>query len=425
MGKYPYFPSIESTWTKKQKFKDLEITEVASTPSNPPVNTFKIYFKSDGKLYKLNSSGTESQIGGGIEVTSNITIDGKTDTLGDWILLGKKIPSDLTSVTSTVNSDTAVTVAYTAIDSDMVSAVKVEHSPDNSVWTVATTSANATSHQVTGLTPNTNYYFRVTSSNVVGASGIVAGGTARTQIIPNTPTSFALTVSALKPILSWVNSSVGDPTPTYTIARSLSSGTGFTDIITGVSTPYTDTTTANDVTYYYKVKSVNSIGSSAYTSELSVTTSLSSPLVVSNATATYGDPIMRASPTTMGQYFSDPNLQGKTISAVRVWIAKNGTGGNATITCQINGQTIGTSHTSSVGSYGSGGSQVTFSGTPRVTPASAFHINFIMSGYSGSPPSDYCMGGYETGDPYADGYATQSSSQTGSGKDLVLEFDWT
>ena len=62
MGKYPYFPSVETTWKKKQKFTDLEITE-KTTPSNPASGFLKLYFKADGKLYKLNSSGVESTTG--------------------------------------------------------------------------------------------------------------------------------------------------------------------------------------------------------------------------------------------------------------------------------------------------------------------------------------------------------------------------
>lgn len=41
----------------------LDHTEVA-TPASPAASTWRTYFKSDGKFYKLNSSGTESEIGG-------------------------------------------------------------------------------------------------------------------------------------------------------------------------------------------------------------------------------------------------------------------------------------------------------------------------------------------------------------------------
>jgi hypothetical protein len=63
MGKYPYFPKVNSTWNKKQKFDSISIKE-DTTPSNPDSDYEKLYFKSDGELYKLNSSGVESVVGG-------------------------------------------------------------------------------------------------------------------------------------------------------------------------------------------------------------------------------------------------------------------------------------------------------------------------------------------------------------------------
>ena len=59
MGKYPYFPKVNSTWNKKQKFDSISIKEI-TTPDNPDSDYEKLYFKADGKLYKLNSSGTEA-----------------------------------------------------------------------------------------------------------------------------------------------------------------------------------------------------------------------------------------------------------------------------------------------------------------------------------------------------------------------------
>jgi hypothetical protein len=59
MGKYPYFPKVKSTWNKKQKFDSISIKEI-TTPDNPDSDYEKLYFKADGKLYKLNSSGTEA-----------------------------------------------------------------------------------------------------------------------------------------------------------------------------------------------------------------------------------------------------------------------------------------------------------------------------------------------------------------------------
>jgi hypothetical protein len=41
-----------------------EWSEIA-TPTNPASTKHKVYFKSDGKMYRLNSSGTEVEVGAG------------------------------------------------------------------------------------------------------------------------------------------------------------------------------------------------------------------------------------------------------------------------------------------------------------------------------------------------------------------------
>jgi hypothetical protein len=51
----------------------IRMTQIA-TPSSPPSTNFLIYPKSDGKLYILNSSGVEAQVGGGS--ASSVTFAG-------------------------------------------------------------------------------------------------------------------------------------------------------------------------------------------------------------------------------------------------------------------------------------------------------------------------------------------------------------
>ena len=44
--------------------KESLVLEEIATPANPPASNWKLYIKSDEKLYKLDSSGTESEVGG-------------------------------------------------------------------------------------------------------------------------------------------------------------------------------------------------------------------------------------------------------------------------------------------------------------------------------------------------------------------------
>jgi hypothetical protein len=82
MGKYPYFPKIKSTWNKAQEYEQV------STPSNPTTNNNKLYFKNDGSLYKLDSLGVESEVGGGggLDPDTEMEINGITLKLKEWIL---------------------------------------------------------------------------------------------------------------------------------------------------------------------------------------------------------------------------------------------------------------------------------------------------------------------------------------------------
>jgi hypothetical protein len=44
--------------------KSVGFAEQGSTPANPSAGNRKLYFKTDGKLYKLNSAGTEVEVAG-------------------------------------------------------------------------------------------------------------------------------------------------------------------------------------------------------------------------------------------------------------------------------------------------------------------------------------------------------------------------
>lgn len=50
--------------------KPFELVEFSAAPSNPVAGSRKVYAKTDGKLYQLNSSGVETELtnvaGGGL-----------------------------------------------------------------------------------------------------------------------------------------------------------------------------------------------------------------------------------------------------------------------------------------------------------------------------------------------------------------------
>ena len=86
--------------------------------------------------------------------------------------------------------------------------------------------------------------------------------------IPGVPTSLAITTASTSQLnLSWSDGSGSGSTDSYTIDRSLSSMSGYSQIASGVTaTSYNDTGLSAGTRYYYRIKAVNTEGSSAYSS---------------------------------------------------------------------------------------------------------------------------------------------------------------
>jgi hypothetical protein len=396
-------------------------------------------------FYETNTKKTYDFTGGswverasGLQLTDNVTINSSTASLESWLEHGVVVPDPATGLTATADGTTTTTLSYTLSGADGVTSSAVEKATviDGSVGSYSSvgSTSNTSTYQVTGLTTDTDYKFKITPSNFIGAGSSTTSGTVNTWKIPTVPTNLTLTQYLQTGITAtWTASTSETPTPvtaiTYTLERSNDGSSGWTAYSGLTSSPYNDTNATADVVQYYRIKSTNSAGSSSYSSNVSFTYSpFNSPQFIADGTTTreINDPIMRGSPTTGGQYISDTRFQGISISTVKLWLGKNGTGGNATITCRINGTTLGTIHTSAINGSGTySPTEVTFTGSAITTPNSAYHIDFVMSGYSGSPPSDYTMFGYRSGDLFSGGYATQSGSQTGTGKDLCMRVYFT
>ena len=216
-------------------------------------------------------------MGGGVNSSDVICIDDDGNeicaTLGEWLLMNKTVPSAFTNLQVSATGLTQLTATYDSIEKEQVSAAKVEYSTDNVNWTVfSADGGGASSTVITGLTTQTSYYVRVSPINVMGtgASTTTAGAT-ETWYVPTQVTGSTAGNNGSQQVqLDWSASS-GNPTVSYTVERSTSSGTGFSALVTGLSAlTYTDTTISESVTYYYRVKGVNTGGDGAYSSEVNV-----------------------------------------------------------------------------------------------------------------------------------------------------------
>jgi hypothetical protein len=75
---------------------NIQLFQTTTPGSNPPVGYQYIYIKSDGKLYTLNSSGIESQVGGNASSIKQVEIDlgnGPYKTQGKFNIIDSDILS--------------------------------------------------------------------------------------------------------------------------------------------------------------------------------------------------------------------------------------------------------------------------------------------------------------------------------------------
>ena len=125
---------------------------------------------------------------------------------------------------------------------------------------------SSTSYVNTGAAVGKTYYYRVKAVNrdgmASGYSNIVSGK----ATLPAPVLNIGLSVSSGKPKLTW--NAVSGAT-SYRVFRSESRGSGYSLLGTTTSTSYTNTGAAAGKTYYYRVKAVNSVGTSGYSNIVS------------------------------------------------------------------------------------------------------------------------------------------------------------
>jgi fibronectin type 3 domain-containing protein/beta-glucanase (GH16 family) len=149
-----------------------------------------------------------------------------------------------------------------------------------------------TSYTNTGLTNGTTYFYTVGSANSVGTSvwSAEVSATPGTSTAPATPTGLAATPGNAQNALAWGTSSGAT---SYNLYRStVSGGEGTTAYKTGLtSAAYADAGLTNGTAYYYTVAAVNSLGTSAQSSQVSGTpaASGSAPAAPASLTATAGN----------------------------------------------------------------------------------------------------------------------------------------
>jgi titin len=153
---------------------------------------------------------------------------------------------------------------------------------------VGAASANATSFADTGLVANTEYIYRVRSSNVTANSAYTNEATAKTFPVPPAAPA-GLTAGPLVNLqinLAWQDKSANEDS--FRVERKQGAAGAFAVVATlpKNATSYTDGNLNPVTQYFYRVRAMNLGGNSGYTNEAAATTLVSPPLAPSNLTGT-------------------------------------------------------------------------------------------------------------------------------------------
>jgi titin len=196
-------------------------------------------------------------------------------------------PGNLSVITA---SESQLNLSWTD-NSGNESGFEIERSQDGTNFSkIADAEANATSYPSNGLSPNTQYWYRVRAKNNGGNSGYSNVASAATRdVAPNAPQNLSVTPITNKQIdLSWtdITGTFGLETG-YEVERS-SDGTAFAKIadVAANQTTYQSTGLNTLTKYWYRIRAKNAIGYSPYSNVAETTTFDVPPVSPTDLTAT-------------------------------------------------------------------------------------------------------------------------------------------
>ncbi len=127
----------------------------------------------------------------------------------------------------------------------------------------------------TGLASNQEYFYRVKATNANGSSSYSSAASATTLAGPPSkpaaPTFGAITSTSI--VVNWVApGDNGSAITSYVLEQKQGVGGVFSEVFNGNGLTYTATSLANNQEYFFRVKAVNSVGSSDFSIEASQAT---------------------------------------------------------------------------------------------------------------------------------------------------------
>jgi hypothetical protein len=204
-------------------------------------------------------------------------------------------PAAPTGLTSTLSGNTQANLAWIDNASDETGyAIEVLVGSATTWNPLATVAADTTAYSHTGLLDGITYSYRVrtlrasdNASSAYTPPATVTTTTTSAPLAPASPAAQGLSTDEIQ--FTW--SDVSQNETTYQIERSTSAASGFTLLTTlGVdATGYIDAGLADGARFYYRVRAVNSIGNSAYTTPVAGATLLLTPANLSVETTSETD----------------------------------------------------------------------------------------------------------------------------------------
>ncbi len=225
----------------------------SSTASTSATSPYSLTGLTPGTTYYLRVTGVNT-VGPGNEVNSSV--ETVVRPVGAFSISGVSPTSG--TVTVSFGSATGAT-AYV-----------VRYGTSSGSYPITFTTNATSPTTVTGLTPNTTYYFMVEASNALnGFQAASSELNVTTQNGPAPPTGLTATAGTSNVALAW--NSIPDAT-SYTVFRSTTSGSGYAALPSCSSigaTACTDLTALNGITYYYVVRSEGGGAVSDFSAEVS------------------------------------------------------------------------------------------------------------------------------------------------------------
>src|SRR2546426_1007593 len=185
------------------------------------------------------------------------------------------VPRAPTGLTSTASLSSQINLSWTAPTKNGGSPItnyKIYKSTSSVTKTGYVNVGNVNSYTNTGLTPGVTYFYKVRAVNSAGLSPLSNEASATPPALPSAPQNLQAAVGKSITI-SWQapSSDGGSAITGYKVYRSTSSGTETGYVNLGNVTSYTNTIVTPGVTYFYKVRAVNSAGLSPFSNEASAT----------------------------------------------------------------------------------------------------------------------------------------------------------